>query len=259
MSAFLLEAARSRRRRVLEDRKKRPEARLRWEAGPAPERPPAPPAGAFVVAEIKRASPSRGPLDPAVKAGPRAALYAGAGAGAVSVLREPDFFRGSLEDVREAAGAVTVPVLYKDFVVDPYQFLEARWAGASWILLIAGLLDRDLPAYIQYAQREGLLPLVEVHREAELEAALAAGAYLVGINARNLDTLEVDPGTVRRLLLRVPPPVTAVAESGIGSPAEIGALRRLGARGFLVGEALMRSPDPAGLLREMVRAAEGEP
>jgi indole-3-glycerol phosphate synthase len=92
-----------------------------------------------------------------------------------------------------------------------------------------------------------------------LEAALAAGAYLVGINARNLDTLEVDPGTVRRLLLRVPPPVTAVAESGIGSPAEIGALRRLGARGFLVGEALMRSPDPAGLLREMVRAAEGEP
>ncbi len=212
-----------------------------------------------MVAEIKRASPSRGPLAPEVQAGPRAALYAKAGAAAVSVLREPDFFQGAVEDVREAARAASVPVLYKDFVVDPYQVVEARWAGASWILLIASLLGGELPHYIRYARQEGLLPLVEVHREVELEAALAAGASLVGINARNLATLEVDLGTVRRLLPRVPRGVAAVAESGLSSPEEVGALRRLGARGFLVGEALMRSPDPGGLLREMVRAAEAEP
>ncbi|MGC8762258.1 MAG: indole-3-glycerol-phosphate synthase [Acidobacteriota bacterium] len=259
MSAFLAEAARSRLRRVLQDRRIRPEARLRREAGPPGKQPPGPPAKGFVVAEIKRASPSRGPLDPVVKAASRAALYAGAGAGAVSVLREPDFFLGSLEDVRDAARTVSIPVLYKDFVVDPYQLLEARWAGASWVLLIARLLEGDLPAYIRYAQEEGLLPLVEVHREGELEAALEAGASFVGINARDLETLEVDPGRVRRLLPRVPPPVVAVAESGIASPAEVAAFRRLGARGFLVGEALMRSPDPAGLLREMARAAEAGP
>lgn len=212
-----------------------------------------------MVAEIKRASPSRGPLAPGVQAGPRAALYARAGAAAVSVLREPDFFQGSVGDVREAARASSVPVLYKDFVVDPYQVLEARWAGASWILLIASLLGGELPHYIRYSSQEGLLPFVEVHREAELEAALEGGASFVGINARNLATLEVDPGTVRRLLPLVPPAVAAVAESGLSSPEEIEALRRLGARGFLVGEALMRSPDPGGLLREMVRAAEAEP
>lgn len=258
MSAFLEEVARRRRQRVLEDQKKRPEALLRGEAGRCGP-PPAPPVKGFVVAEIKRASPSRGPLDVHLRSGSRAALYAGAGAGAVSVLREPDFFQGSLEDVREAAAAVAVPVLYKDFVVDPYQILEARWAGASWVLLLTRLLGGGLSYYIQYAKNEGLLPLVEVHREAELEAALDAGAALVGINARDLTTLEVDLGTVRRLLPRVPPSVTAVAESGLTSPAQIASLRGLGARGFLVGEALMQSRDPAGLLREMVHAAEAEP
>lgn len=260
MSDFLERVVRTRRGRIEEAKRRRPEAFLRSTARPRPRGPD--PLGAgkgFVVAEIKRASPSRGALGLDAAAAARAALYARAGAGAVSVLREPDFFRGSLEDVEEAARVLSIPVLYKDFVVDPYQLLEARAAGASWILLIVRLLGRDLKSYIRYAESEGLLPFVEVHDEEELGAALEAGARLVGVNARDLKTLEVDPETVRRLLPLLPSSVTAVAESGLTTPGEVREYRERGARGFLVGEALMRSPDPAALLGAMVRAAEGGP
>jgi indole-3-glycerol phosphate synthase/phosphoribosylanthranilate isomerase/anthranilate synthase/indole-3-glycerol phosphate synthase/phosphoribosylanthranilate isomerase len=203
----------------------------------------------FVVAEVKRASPSRGPLATGVDAASRARAYERGGAAAVSVLCEPDYFLGSRDDVRRAAAAVKVPILCKDFIVDPAQLRWAREDGAAWVLLIARVLGPDVKPYVCEARALGLEPLVEVHTEGELDAAVSSGAHVIGINARDLDTFEVDLGVVERLAPLCPPDRICVAESGIRGPEDAVRLREAGARGFLIGESLMRAADPEGELR----------
>lgn len=208
-----------------------------------------------VIGEVKRASPSAGPIaqvDPAAQA----RAYEAGGAAAISVLTEPTRFDGSLADLRAVHLAVSVPVLRKDFLVHPAQMMEARAAGADAVLLIAAALPRqELAAMLAAAADLGLGALVETHSEDELEEALAAGAEVVGVNARDLETLEVDPDRALRLLAEVPPDRVAVLESGISSRADVEAARRAGARAVLVGEALMRAPDPAAAIRELRGAA----
>jgi indole-3-glycerol phosphate synthase / phosphoribosylanthranilate isomerase len=228
----------------------------------APGHQPAPPdpvpalraSGGFIVAEVKKASPSKGPIAPDVDPARQAGAYQRGGASAVSVLSEPDFFSGSREDVRAAAAAVKVPVLCKDFILDPVQLHAARSDGARWALLIARVLGAELRPMVQEAFRTGLEPLVEVHTEKELADAVACGARIVGINSRDLDTFEVDLGVIRRLAPMVPEPCACIAESGIGKVADLLSLRDSGAHGFLIGETLMRAQDPEGLLRGYLSA-----
>ncbi len=203
-----------------------------------------------IVAELKRASPSAGALadfDPARLA----ATYARGGAAALSILTDGPGFQGSLEDVDRARAAVQLPILRKDFVVDRYQLLEARAHGADAALLIAAALGDRLAELLRAATELGLEALVEVHSRDELDRALEAGARLVGVNNRDLRSFAVDLATSEALVPLVPGAVRAVAESGIRGPADVRRLRRAGAANFLVGEALVRSADPAALLREL--------
>jgi indole-3-glycerol phosphate synthase len=208
-----------------------------------------------VIAEVKRASPSAGPIAEA-DAAARARAYEAGGAAAISVLTEPRHFAGSLADLRAVHLAVSAPVLRKDFLVHPDQVIEARAAGADAVLLIAAALSRaELAAMLRTASDLGLGALVEVHTEPELEAALEVGAEVIGVNARDLETLEVDPERALGLLARVPPDRIAVAESGIGTRAQVERAVAAGARAVLVGEALMRAEDPGALLRELAGVA----
>ena len=216
-----------------------------------------------VIAEVKRRSPSRGALAEIADPAALAAAYARGGAAAVSVLTEERRFGGSLADLRAVRAAVDLPVLRKDFVVTGYQLLEARAAGADLVLLIvAALTDRELAALSRQAAELGLTALVEVHDGAELARALEAGAELVGVNARNLHTLEVDDTVFAGLAPLAgsgPDAPVLVAESGIGGPADVSRLAAQGARAVLVGEALVRDGDPEAAVRGMVaagRAAE---
>lgn len=213
--------------------------------------------GVAVIAEVKRASPSRGSLAAIPEPGVLAAAYAAGGASAVSVLTEHRRFGGSLADLDAVRAAVEVPVLRKDFMVDPYQVTEARAHGADLILLIAAGLDdalmRDLNAQ---ALELGMTPLIEVHDAAELDRALALEPALVGVNARNLKTLEVDPRTVTDLLPRIPSGVVAVAESGVSGPEDVVTYVRAGAGAVLVGEALVTGGRPTEAVREFIEAAE---
>lgn len=219
------------------------------------------PGQANVIAECKRRSPSRGVLrwdyDPAAIA----RGYAAHGAAVISVLTEPTFFDGALDHLIAVRAAVPVPVLRKEFVVDRYQVVEARAAGADAILLIvAALDDRDLRALAAEAAALGLDVLVEVHDESELDRAVAAGARIVGVNNRNLRTLTVDVEACHRLAPRIPADVVAVAESGLRTAGDIAALRTAGYRGFLVGERFMTAPDPGQALGEMLGAVgDGTP
>jgi indole-3-glycerol phosphate synthase len=181
-----------------------------------------------------------------------ARAYQGGGAAAVSVLTEPSFFDGALEHLSRVRRAVALPVLRKDFVVDPYQLLEARLAGADAVLLIVSALDDDRLARL-LAQAAGLrlATLVEVHDAHELQRALDVGATLIGVNNRNLRTLAVDLEVSARVAARLPAGVTAVSESGVGAAADVERLRALGYRAFLVGERLMTSADPEGDLRRL--------
>lgn len=206
--------------------------------------------GVAVIAEIKRRSPSKGLIRADFDAEKIALAYQAAGAAAISVLTDEKFFGGSLEILRQVRAAVTTPLLRKDFIIDRYQIDEARVAGADAVLLIvAALSDADLADFHEYASGLGLDVLVEVHDEAELERALAIGSKLIGVNNRDLKSFQVDLGTTERLAARIADPgVLLVAESGIGCPADVARLARAGARGFLVGESLMRMPDPGNAL-----------
>jgi len=208
-----------------------------------------------VIAEIKRSSPSAGKIaeaDPAA----RARAYEAAGAAAVSVLTEPLHFDGSLADLRAVHLAVGVPVLRKDFLVHPSQVIESRVEGADAVLLIAAALSgSELKALIAAAADLGLGALVETHSEADLEKALATDAPVIGVNARDLETLEVDAARALALLGRVPEDRIAVLESGIASRADVERAGAAGASAVLVGEALMRAEDPAATLRELRGAA----
>jgi indole-3-glycerol phosphate synthase len=247
-----------------------------FRAGLAAAEPPA------VIAEIKRRSPSKGEIRPDLDPAECARAYASGGAAAISVLTDERYFGGRLEDLREVRSAVSVPVLRKDFVVDSYQIDEARVWGADAVLLIAAALTPDrLVELRERAQELGLDALVEVHDEAELEVAVAAGADLIGVNNRDLRTFEVDLAATerlgRRLFGRGPAPVETpepqaggsarqaggiagdgillVAESGIFSHTDICRLQKAGARAFLVGESLMRQDDIALALRQLRRSS----
>jgi indole-3-glycerol phosphate synthase len=235
------------------------ELRARLADAPAP-RDPMPhfrQLGSSVIAEVKRRSPSKGDLadirDPAALA----QEYAAGGAAAVSVLTEQRRFGGSLDDLRAVRVAVDVPVLRKDFIVADYQLLEARAVGADLALLIvAALPDDGLRRLHDTARELGLTVLVEVHDEPETERAVALGAELIGVNARNLKTLEVDPDAFGRLAPLVPADRVLVAESGISGPTDVKRYVAEGARVVLVGEALVRGSG-AGAPREAVAAMTG--
>jgi indole-3-glycerol phosphate synthase len=212
-----------------------------------------------VIAELKRRSPSRGEIRPDFDPVACAREYAAAGAAALSVLTDERYFGGRLEFLRAVRGAVALPLLRKDFLVDLYQVDEARVAGADAVLLIVAALEpAALGALLARAALRGLDALVEVHDERELEAALDAGATLVGVNNRDLRSFETDLGVTERLAPRVPRSVLLVAESGIHGPADVGRLARAGARAFLVGESLMREPRPGTALRRLRGVKESE-
>jgi indole-3-glycerol phosphate synthase len=207
-----------------------------------------------VIAECKRRSPSRGVLRASYDPVALARSYAGAGAAAISVLTEPTFFDGSIEHLEAVRGAVDVPVLRKDFVVSEYQLVEARAAGADAVLLIvAALTASELRFLIRQAGALGLDALVEVHTDDELAAALDAGARLIGVNNRNLRTLDVDVDVSQRLIRRMPSDTLAVSESGLRTVADLQRLRAVGYRAFLIGEQLMTADDPGAALRRLLQ------
>lgn len=209
--------------------------------GPAPR----------VIAEFKRASPSKGEIRPGADPVEIARAYERAGAAALSVLTDRDFFRGELDDLRRARAACELPVLRKDFTIDRLQILEARAAGADAVLLIvAALPGSALAELLACGRATGLDVLVEVHTEVELERALETGAELVGINNRDLHTFRTDVGVTRALAKRAAGRLV-VSESGLDAPETLRSLAEAGAHAFLVGEALMRAPDPGDALRRL--------
>lgn len=206
-----------------------------------------------IIAEVKRASPSQGLIRKEFDAVKMAREFSSNGASALSVLTEERFFQGSLAYLEQIKKEVPLPLLRKDFILDGYQLLEAKSFGADAVLLIVALLD---PALLQELKAQAdvlsLDALVEVHSEAELECALKAGASLIGVNNRDLRTFEVNLDTTERLLPRIPAGTLVVCESGIDSLEQINRLEALGVHVFLIGEALMRAPDPGAKLKELL-------
>jgi indole-3-glycerol phosphate synthase len=209
-----------------------------------------------VIAECKRRSPSRGVLRPAYDPVSIARGYEAAGAAAISVLTEPTFFDGALDHLRGVAAAVTIPVLRKDFIVSEYQLHEAAANGADAVLLIVAALDRGmLTALHARATDLGLDVLVEVHDAGELSIAVDAGARIVGVNNRNLRTLEVDVRASETLAARMPADVVRVSESGLKTAADLAGLTASGYDAFLIGERFMTKPDPGGELQALLEAS----
>lgn len=210
-----------------------------------------------VIAEYKRLSPSRGVIREDLAPQDVAVAYEAAGAAALSVLTEEDYFGGCLDHLTAARGAVKIPAIRKDFTVDTYQIWEARAAGADAVLLIvAALSDAELAAFLAEAKDARLAALVEVHDAAELDRASAAGAAIIGVNNRNLKTMEVRLETSLDLLPKMPAGVIKVAESGIKTGADMKRLRAAGYDAFLIGEHLMLSPEPGKALQGLLSEAE---
>ena len=208
--------------------------------------------GLSFIAEIKGASPSAGTIRSGVDPVMVAEAYEAGGAAALSVLTDARYFQGSWEALGAVCRATRLPVLCKEFVVDSYQIDEARAAGASAVLLIAAILDgAQLRVFLEHARRRELDALVEVHTPDEVVGALDAGAAIIGINNRNLTTLQVDLETTARLRPGIPAGVVVVSESGIATRAQVEQLERLGIDAVLVGTSLMGSPDPSAKLREL--------
>jgi indole-3-glycerol phosphate synthase len=205
-----------------------------------------------VIAELKRSSPSKGALNLSLKAPDRAAEYVSGGAAALSVLTEPLEFGGSLEDLKEVRSRVSVPLLRKDFHVEEAQIWEGRVAGAAAILLIArALVPSRLESLCGATLEAGMEPLVEVRSQQELEAAIRLGAPLIGVNARDLETLVIDVAIVEELLPRVPVGRIAIAESGVSGVADVTRVANWGADAVLVGSALSAAVDGAGAVRAL--------
>jgi indole-3-glycerol phosphate synthase len=210
-----------------------------------------------VIAECKQRSPSKGVLRTDYDPVAIATGYADAGAAAISVLTEPTFFDGALEHLAAVRAAVDVPLLRKDFIVSEYQLLEAKIAGADAILLIvAALRPAELKVLHDHATRHGLDALVEVHDARELAIALDVGARIVGVNNRNLRTLQVDVHASEALIAQVPGDVVAVSESGLKTSADVLRLRALGYRAFLIGETFMTAADPGAELRALIAGTD---
>ncbi|MBU2549877.1 MAG: indole-3-glycerol phosphate synthase TrpC [Proteobacteria bacterium] len=210
-----------------------------------------------VIAEIKKASPSAGRLAGDVDVALWARRYRNGGAAALSVLTDGPFFGGCLADLDAARSASGLPVLRKDFIIDPLQLYESRAAGADAVLLIVAAIGRaELENLFALTLELNMTPLIEVHQEAEMEAALALDPPLVGINSRDLKTLDVNLETALRLRPLVPPGITVVAESGVKSPADVARLRAGGLDAFLVGTTLMRARNPESELAGLCRIGE---
>jgi indole-3-glycerol phosphate synthase len=206
-----------------------------------------------IIAECKRRSPSRGVLRADYDPAAIARTYADAGAAAISILTEPTFFDGALDHLTNVRAAVAVPVLRKDFIVSEYQLLEAKAAGADAVLLIvAALPPSELASLRACAERLGLDALVEVHSEAELTMAADAGARIIGVNNRNLRTLDVDVNVSQRLIGRMPKDAIAVSESGLRTADDLMGLRTTGYRAFLIGERFMAAPEPGAALKALL-------
>lgn len=205
-----------------------------------------------VIAEVKRSSPSKGAIALGLDAVEQAQRYVEGGAAAISVLTEPSKFGGSLEDLARVSAAVRVPVIRKDFIVDPVQLWEARAAGASAALLIVRALSPELlPRLVDTARDAGLEVLMEIRDERELERALSVGATVVGVNNRNLETLVIDPATAPRVIPAIPQACIAVAESGIQQVADVQAAAAAGADAMLVGSAISAAADPVAAVRAL--------
>jgi len=208
-----------------------------------------------IIAEVKKASPSRGVLAADFDPARIARAYERGGAAALSVLTDRSFFEGSLSDLEAAREATSLPVLRKDFIIAESQALEAAAHGADAILLIAAVLsEREIRDFREAAARYRMAALVEVHNLREMEIAIAAGSDIIGVNNRDLTTFEVSLDVSLRLAEHIPPGVLAVSESGIYAAGDIARLREAGYSAFLVGERLMRSGDPAAALRELAAA-----
>ena len=210
--------------------------------------------GLSVIAELKQASPSKGLIAPEFERIylDKARQYEEGGAAAISCLTEPKFFLGSDEYLRQVRAAVQLPILRKDFTVDEYQIYEAKCLGADAVLLICSLLSQgQLAEYLCQAHELGLSALVEAHDADEVGSALAAGAAIIGVNNRNLKDFSVNPLNSLRLREQIPAEKLFVAESGIAKASDCAGLKAAGVQAVLAGEALMRSPDPAAMIREM--------
>jgi len=212
-----------------------------------------------VIAELKKASPSKGVIRAEFHVEELAKELEAAGAAALSVLTDEEFFQGSLGNLREASAVVSIPCLRKDFIVDEFQLVEARANCADAVLLIvAAVSAEELSSLAAGARRLGLDVLCEVHDGDELQRALAAGFDLIGVNTRDLRTFKVDLGTALALAAKFPADVVRVAESGIHSAEDVAQLRAAGYDAFLVGESLMRASSPGEALRELMRVPSGE-
>lgn len=204
-----------------------------------------------VIAEVKRRSPSKGWIAAGLSAVDQAMAYASGGAAAISVLTEPNHFDGSVDDLDAVSTAVSVPVLKKDFHIDPIQLVEARAHGATAALLIARALGPGhLESMLEAAKWMALETIVEIRDESELKRALDAGATVIGINNRNLETLIIDPATSERLLPLIPSSVIAIAESGMSSLADVQRIAEFGADAVLIGSSISAAPDPAAMVRQ---------
>lgn len=209
--------------------------------------------GISLIAEIKRASPSRGDMLPGVDAVEIADLYEQSGARALSVLTDSQYFKGSLEDLTSVHTNVRLPCLRKEFIIDPYQLYEARAASADAILLIVRILtDSEIVEYLRVTRSLGMAALVETHTADEIDRALNCGAHIIGINNRNLDTLEMDVNTTVQLKRRVPGGNILVSESGIYTRAQVKMLEDGGVDAILVGESLLTSRNIRGKIRELL-------
>lgn len=204
-----------------------------------------------LIAEIKRASPRTGPLDLSADAAAVARAYAASGSSAVSVLTEPEFFRGSLADLA-AAREAGLPVLRKDFILDPIQIVESRAHGADAVLVIVRVAPDRVAELVETSREYGVDALVEVFDAGEIEIATAAGARIIGINNRDLSNFDVDVSRSLELVGSIPPGLVVVALSGLSRSTDVAALTRAGIDAFLVGEALMRSSDPAAAIAELL-------
>jgi indole-3-glycerol phosphate synthase len=207
-----------------------------------------------LIAEIKRRSPSRGLLREKLDGPKLAASYAANGAAAISILTDQTYFGGSLDELKDvSARGVGLPILRKDFLFDRYQLLEARYAGASAVLLITAMLEHGrLRTLINETRTLGLAALVEIHSEAELVSAIEAGADVIGINNRDLHSFKVDLETTLRLAPKIPPGILIVAESGIRTPHDVDRLAEAGVHAMLVGEQLVTASDPGNEIRKLI-------
>ncbi len=206
-----------------------------------------------VIAEVKRSSPSKGNLAPISDPGALAQQYQEAGAAAVSVLTEQRRFGGSLADLDVVRSRIEIPLLRKDFMVDEYQFLEARAHGADIVLLIVAALSKSqLKDFFDLATELGMASLIEVHTHSELESAMNISPRIVGVNSRNLKTLDVDPQVFQELIPEIPADLIRVAESGIATRQDVIQAQRAGANAILVGESLVKSGDPISAMRELL-------